>query len=1485
MIEPASPSSGRAKRQKIDKKGRISALEKLKQLKGSKNKYEIDAVDNVYEEVDEQEYSKRVLRRQDDDWIVDDDGSGYVEDGRDIFDDDLDSASIQHPPKIKKSGPRKDKSRVKDQGNISSMLMGMSAKKDSEYKLDDDDMLKDLIAELRDAKPEAQTQKIRQSNKFLVAPKANLPYTQTKPETSKTSKFLINDAAGSQQIDNSSDDEELFQQERNIEKKGNIKQSVTEEKLVQATTSATQDIDDTSDTETVTHSEQSKLPVDKPAVHDTIEQTMGGTEKDISHSIKDLSYFDIEDSKETKASEQIVEDFEMLNEVWDDAFGEQIAEVEVSVDKGNLPLHTNEKGEKVFRFYYWDAFEDPYKQPGIVYLFGKVFVDSANAFVSCCVRITNVDRRIYLFPRKYVKPKDGDSESEPKLTSMMDVYKEFNEHANAIGIKSFRSRTVTKSYAFDVKDVPKTSEYMEVRYPAEDRAISANYSGAAIEHVFGTSDNALELLLIEQRIKGPCWLDVRCAIVAKNPVSWCKIEIDCVKCDYISLTLNAHGTPPPPLVVATINVQTTFNTKSHRNEIAMIGVLLNHKYHIDKPTPKLPFNQHFCLVTRPEDAPWVMVSKDLLQKSAQTEIIYCDNERSLLEKLLHRLVTCDPDLLVGYDTKFQFDVMLHRMFNLRVSNWSRVGRLRRSLPPVFKGQVLLGQVMSGRLLCDIQTSAKELNLKVRSYDLPTLCTNVLKKNEGECKEVKPEETIKYYASLEKLVTLVQLIMKGASDIVTIMLELNVMPLALQITCLAGNVLSRTLTAGRAERNEFLLLHAFYEKGYIAPDKRAKTNKSTAKEDGSDGKKKAAYTGGLVLEPKKGFYDTLILLMDFNSLYPSIIQEYNICFTTIAGAAHSDDTDPSVPETSLEPGIIPTEIKKLVESRVQVKNLMKTPNISPELKLQYNTRQLALKLTANSMYGCLGATYSRFYAKRLAALVTAKGREILVNTKNLVESLGYQVIYGDTDSIMINTNTLDYEQAFAIGKKIRQQINKLYQRVELDIDGVFRYLLLQQKKKYAAVVMNKLSNGKFEMTQELKGLDIVRRDWCQLACELGRNVLTQVFCDQPFETRLENIYKLLQTVSKTLKEGNVPLSALVITKQLSKDPEKYSDTMPIHVKVALQLNQRGGRKWKTGDIVPYIICEDGTSKSASDRAYHVDELKNSETLKVDANYYLQSQLFPVIIRLCEPIEGIDNVLIAQHLGLPEKYKSNQYNKSEDDSPAIDARKFKYCTPLKFLCLNQTCRTPITMDGAFTRTPAGIVPMLSRCPNIDCNMAPWQYWQAIQNRLQLAIREAIQTYYEGWMECEDPACSNRIRRVPQQFFGGHPVCSLCQKCIMFRTYTETQLYNQMSYYLYIFDLNQPKYENLVSQLSADVRHAYNTLKEFVEKQLQSSAYANVDLTRVFSYLDSNWTKTKVLQDQRRLAHILFSDEPPSPIRCTTLDFTSEFLDGQEDVDLSD
>jgi DNA polymerase alpha subunit A len=171
------------------------------------------------------------------------------------------------------------------------------------------------------------------------------------------------------------------------------------------------------------------------------------------------------------------------------------------------------------------------------------------------------------------------------------------------------------------------------------------------------------------------------------------------------------------------------------------------------------------------------------------------------------------------------------------------------------------------------------------------------------------------------------------------------------------------------------------------------------------KKKAAYAGGLVLEPKRGLYDKHILLLDFNSLYPSIIQEYNICFTTVQPPRPAIEGEPprfELPNKDGQAGILPKVIKTLVDRRRQVKALIKTERDPLKLQ-QYDIRQTALKIMANSMYGCLGFTFSRFYAKPLAEMITAQGRELLQRSVEVTQTkMQLEVVYGDTDSIFINS---------------------------------------------------------------------------------------------------------------------------------------------------------------------------------------------------------------------------------------------------------------------------------------------------------------------------------------------------------------------------------------------------------------------------------------------------------------------------------------------------
>ncbi|XP_037300850.1 DNA polymerase alpha catalytic subunit [Manduca sexta] len=1453
-----SLAAQRAKRQKTDKHGRFSALEKLKQLKGkgSKHKYDVDELENVYDTVDEREYSERVLQRQEDDWI-EDDGTGYVEDGREIFDDDED-AYVTTDNKETGRG-QKRKARVAAQpstkGNIRNLLGSMTAKKKEDVKISEDNILSDIMSDLdgnaassstKPKPPPTKTNIIESSKRDAQNYFKSLSTSIKKPSTVtfNNSTPVIKD----EQVVRFNK-KPLKKPEWKIEKE--IKQELEDTATENIEEFNTQDIvfdDDFSDNAPIETIVKEEAPSAANTVADVAEEFL-----------EDFEIF-------TAPKIQVQKELKPLACTWSGEMADNKAAAMVQSD-GQLPLQAGENGEKLLKFYWLDAWEDRFVKPGVIYLFGKVYVNPSNkkaGCTSCCLVVKNINRQMFLLPREY-KLDPVTLESTDQEVTMMDMYEEFNKTvAIELGLKEFKSRKVTKNYCFNLPDIPAQSDYLEVKYSASFPMPPVNKKYLTFSHIFGTNTPSLETFLLERKIKGPCWLEIKHAEPVAAKVSWCKLEAVCDKMENINVIRNDTDLQPPPITIATINMRTAMDPKTKKTKILMLSCLSHNNFPIHKTPPNPPFQQHFCVMTKCNEI-WPLDLKQALPEYKSTKLTKCDTERELLNYFMVQFWKLDPDLVVGHDLQgFQQDLLIGNILDLNIPNWSRLGRLKRSVPPQRK--FAAKDAFLGRLVCDIKLSAMEL-IRARSFDLDTLCVNVLKMKEGDRVDVSIEDLPRYYENSRDLFQLVSLSMQDASYIIKIMCELNVIPLALQITQIAGNVMSRTLMGGRSERNEFLLLHAFTEKNYIVPDKvygkkvpQDDGNNDEQNEEGANlskkqGKKKAAYSGGLVLDPKKGFYDKLILLMDFNSLYPSIIQEYNICFTTVKrkSTMPSDDDINNIvlPTSNTEFGVLPTQIRKLVESRREVKKLMKTPDLPPDQYMQYNIRQTALKLTANSMYGCLGFTHSRFYAKPLAAMVTMKGREILMDTKEIVQKLNYDVVYGDTDSLMINTNCLDYDNVFKIGIDLKREINKKYRQIELDIDGVFRYLLLLKKKKYAAVLISKNKNGEFVLTQEHKGLDIVRRDWSQLAAEAGKFILSQILSEQSDDERLESIQNHLNKLKEDLTNNKMPLSMLTITKQLTKNPNEYADkSSQPHVQVALRLNSKNSRRFKKGDIVPYIICEDGTANSATQRAYHIEELKNSEHLKIDYNYYLAHQLHPVISRICEPIEGMDPARVADCLGLdPSGYKQiikKEHTNTEIYEVENEKEKYRHCQEFIFKCVNENCKTENRIKETIIKSDKENITFLEKCQNDKCTIRPVDYLSSIQNQLQIQMRQYHAQYYAGWLSCEDPACGHRTARLPQTFAGGYPLCRQCEKGVMFREYTEKDLYLQINFFLYIFDLSKSNSTAKI-RIPPEIVSAFQILKEMVADCLAHSAYSIINLSKLFRFFSIDSKGSKKLQTE--------------------------------------
>ncbi len=321
-----------------------------------------------------------------------------------------------------------------------------------------------------------------------------------------------------------------------------------------------------------------------------------------------------------------------------------------------------------------------------------------------------------------------------------------------------------------------------------------------------------------------------------------------------------------------------------------------------------------------------------------------------------------------------------------------------------------------------------------------------------------------------------------------------------------------------------------------------------------------YRGGLVVEPKEGIHFNVVV-MDFASLYPSIIKVRNLSYETVR-CPHEECKKNTIPQTnhwtcSKKNGMTALIIGSLRDLRVNYyKSLSKKETLTEEQRQQYTVVSQALKVILNASYGVMGAEIFPLYFLPAAEATTAIGRYTILETIKKCEGTGIEVLYGDTDSLFIKNPTKEQIQA------VIDQAKKDH-GVDLEVDKTYRYCVLSNRKKnYLGVTKDGKVDVKGLTGKKSHTPPFIKKLFYELL-----DVLSNVQTIEDFEKAKKQITDKIATCAKKVQDKEIPLQDLTFNVMISKAPSEYVKTVPQHIRAAKLLESI--REVKKGDKISYV----------------------------------------------------------------------------------------------------------------------------------------------------------------------------------------------------------------------------------------------------------------------------------------------------------------------------
>jgi len=556
------------------------------------------------------------------------------------------------------------------------------------------------------------------------------------------------------------------------------------------------------------------------------------------------------------------------------------------------------------------------------------------------------------------------------------------------------------------------------------------------------------------------------------------------------------------------------------------------------------------------------------------------DEGAALDAFCRRVAELDPDVLTGWNV-VDFDLAVLARVAARCRHPLLLGRDTGAvrIRPA-RGYFGSGQAsVPGRLVLDGIDLLRGAFVRMDDYSLDAVARDVLGEGKavvGDVRDRVEEIQHNYAEHLERFALYARTDARLALDVVE---KLHLVDLAIARSALTGMTPDRV--AASIASFDFLYLEALGRRGIVAPTVRS-----------DDARVSVAQAGGHVLEPEMGLHER-VWVFDFKSLYPSIIRTFNIdpvayvarampdadLIETVSGAAFRRDR-----------AILPQLLDALFPQREAAKR--RGDGVASQ----------AIKILMNSFYGVLGTPACRFHNPALANAITGSGRHFLQWSKDWFEARGHRVLYGDTDSLFVSAGAMDDAAALERGPVLAQVLTSelgryiaerwgIESRLELEFEKLYLRLFLPSvrhgsggaRKRYAGLVTG-------AEAVEFVGMEVVRRDWTELAKRVQRELYQRLFTGAPIESYLSDVVR-------RLRNGEFD-DQLVYRKGLRKELDAYTTSTPPHVQAARKSGEAPGR------IISYVMTMAGPEPL--DRIEHT----------LDREHYVDKQVRPV----AEPVLG-------------------------------------------------------------------------------------------------------------------------------------------------------------------------------------------------------------------------------------------------------------------------